>query len=255
MTAEYNGDPMMIIPAIDLKNGNCVRLKQGEMKKETIFSYHPQQVAQEWESLGAKMLHLIDLDGAFKGVPQNREVIKKIRQRISIPIQLGGGIRSLETIEEYIAMGIDRVILGTIAYQGKEFLSEACSKFPGRIVVGIDAREGKVAIKGWSEQTDLSAITFARRCEKEGVAAIIYTDIKRDGMLTGINVPATQIVAREISVPVIASGGVATIKDVLNVISLSKDGIKGLIIGRALYDGSIDLSEALQVVKKIGKQC
>lgn len=249
MNAKYNGASMMIIPAIDLKDGNCVRLKQGKMEKETIFSYHPQQVAQEWETLGAKMLHLIDLDGAFKGAPQNKEVIEKIRKRINIPIQLGGGIRSLETIEEYIDMGIDRVILGTIAYKETDFLGKACSMFPGRIVVGIDAREGKVAIKGWSEQTELSAIDLANRCEKEGVAAIIYTDIKRDGMLTGINGYATQMLAREISVPVIAAGGVATMKDILDIAPLAKDGIKGLIIGRALYDGSIDLSEALQVVK------
>ncbi|MBW1678889.1 MAG: 1-(5-phosphoribosyl)-5-[(5-phosphoribosylamino)methylideneamino]imidazole-4-carboxamide isomerase [Deltaproteobacteria bacterium] len=241
---------MLIIPAIDLKNGKCVRLEQGEMRKETVFSHHPPEIARNWEALGAEMLHLVDLDGAFSGAPQNKEVIQEIRQAINIPIQLGGGIRTLKTIDLYLKMGIDRVILGTIAYQHKKFLSEACSIFPSQIVVGIDARDGKVAIKGWAEQTHLSAIDLARRCEKEGVAAIIYTDIKRDGMLTGVNLSATRMVAQTVSIPVIASGGVATLKDIVNIMPLAEDGVMGVITGRALYEGTIDLAEALQVVKK-----
>lgn len=241
---------MLIIPAIDLKNGKCVRLEQGEMRKETVFSHQPPEIARNWEALGAEMLHLVDLDGAFSGAPQNKEVIQEIRQVVSIPVQLGGGIRTLEVIEQYLNMGINRVILGTAAYQQKNFFCEASLNFPDQILVGIDARNGKVAIKGWSEQTDLSAIELARRSEKEGVAGIIYTDIQRDGMLTGINLSATKTLAQAVSIPVIASGGMATIEDILNIMPLSKDGVTGVIIGRALYAGKIDLGEAIQVVKK-----
>jgi phosphoribosylformimino-5-aminoimidazole carboxamide ribotide isomerase len=241
---------MLIIPAIDLKNGKCVRLEQGEMRKETVFSHQPPEIARNWEALGAEMLHLVDLDGAFSGAPQNKEVIQEIRQAVSIPVQLGGGIRTLEVIEQYLNMGINRVILGTAAYQQKNFFCEASLNFPDQILVGIDARNGKVAIKGWSEQTDLSAIELAKRSEKEGVAGIIYTDIQRDGMLTGINLSATKTLAQAVSIPVIASGGMATIEDILNIMPLSKDGVTGVIIGRALYAGKIDLGEAIQVAKK-----
>lgn len=241
---------MLIIPAIDLKEGKCVRLEQGEKQKETIFSLHPPEVARKWEGLGAKMLHLIDLDGAFSGSPKNKEVIKEIRKEIRIPIQLGGGIRTLENIEHYLSLGINRVIIGTSAYKQTGFLSEACLKFPDQIVVGIDARNGKVAIKGWTEQTELSAIALAKQSEKEGVAAIIYTDIQRDGMLTGINLPATQMLAQAVSIPVIASGGVATTEDIKGLLPLAKNGVKGVIIGRALYEGKIDLTEAIRVAKE-----
>ncbi|MFH0811570.1 MAG: 1-(5-phosphoribosyl)-5-[(5-phosphoribosylamino)methylideneamino]imidazole-4-carboxamide isomerase [Pseudomonadota bacterium] len=244
---------MLIIPAIDLKNGKCVRLEQGVMEKETLFSHHPREIARQWEALGAEMLHLVDLDGAFSGIPQNKVVIQEIRQAVTIPIQLGGGIRTLDVIEQYLSMGINRVILGTIAYQQKAFLSEACLQFPDRIVVGIDARNGKVAIKGWAEQTDFSAIELARRCEHEGAAAIIYTDILRDGMLTGVNLSATRMVAQAVSIPIIASGGVATIEDIRKLMPLTNDGVRGIIIGRALYEEKIDLKEAIWVAK--GQVC
>jgi len=240
---------MLIIPAIDLKNGKCVRLEQGKMEQETIFSQDPPAVAQKWEALGAEMLHLVDLDGAFAGSPKNKPVIEKIVHAIRIPVELGGGIRTLESIEEYLNLGINRVIVGTVVYQQKNFLPEACAKFPGHIVVGIDARNGKVAIQGWAEQTDLSAIELAKKSEQEGATAIIYTDIQRDGMLTGINLDATRILAQAVSIPVIASGGVATIEDIKNLLPLAKEGITGVIIGRALYKGTINLTEALCVAK------
>lgn len=251
MNVEINDARLQIIPAIDLKNGKCVRLRQGEMDKTTVFSGSPPTIARQWQSLGAQMLHLIDLDGAFAGTPRNKTVIREVREAIHIPIQLGGGIRSIDTIAEYLTMGIDRVILGTAAYDNRRLLSESCSRFPGRIVVGIDARNGKVAVKGWAEQTPLSANDLARLSEMEGASAIIYTDITRDGMLTGINLRATQQVAQAVSVPVIASGGVATLQDVLEIIPLVKEGVKGVIIGRALYEGTIDLTKALQAVKDL----
>jgi len=240
---------MIIIPAIDLKNGKCVRLEQGKMEQETVFSHDPPAVARKWEAMGAEMLHLVDLDGAFVGSPQNKLVIEKIVHTIHIPVELGGGIRTLKNIEEYLNMGVNRVILGTVVYQQKNILSEACAKFPGRIVVGIDARNGKVAIQGWAEQTELSAIELAKKSEHEGATAIIYTDIQRDGMLTGINLDATRILAQAVSIPVIASGGVATIEDIKNLLPLTKEGVTGVIIGRALYKGTIDLTEALSVAK------
>ena len=244
---------MLIIPAIDLKNGECVRLEQGEMDRATVFSHHPPEVARKWETLGAEMLHLVDLDGAFAGSPKNKPIIEKIVRAIRIPVELGGGIRTLDTIEEYLTLGVNRVILGTVVYQQKNILSEACAKFPGRIVVGIDARNGKVAVQGWSEQTALSALELAKKSEQDGATAIIYTDIQRDGMLTGINLDATRILAQAVSIPVIASGGVATIEDIKNLLTLTKEGITGVIIGQALYKGTIDLTEALCLAK--GEPC
>jgi phosphoribosylformimino-5-aminoimidazole carboxamide ribotide isomerase len=240
---------MLIIPAIDLKNGKCVRLEQGKMELETVFSQDPSAIARKWESLGAKMLHLVDLDGAFAGAPQNKPAIENIVRAISIPVELGGGIRTLESIEGYLNLGVNRIILGTVVYQQKNFLSEACAKFPGRIVVGIDARNGKVAIQGWAEQTELSAVELAKKSEQEGAIAIIYTDIQRDGMLTGVNLEATRMLAQAVSIPIIASGGVATIEDIKNLLPLTREGISGVIIGRALYSGTIDLTEALSVAK------
>jgi phosphoribosylformimino-5-aminoimidazole carboxamide ribotide isomerase len=240
---------MIIIPAIDLKDGKCVRLQQGEMDKETVFSTNPPEMAVQWEALGAEMLHLVDLNGAFSGSPENRSVVEQIRKAIQIPIELGGGIRSLETIEAYVSLGINRVILGTIACENPDFLTEACTRFPGRIAVGIDARNGNVAIKGWAEQTELSALELARRCQKKGVTAIIYTDITRDGMLTGVNAAATQELAQAVSIPVIASGGVATIDDIQKLLPLGRDGVEGVIVGRALYAGTISLKEAISLTK------
>lgn len=241
---------MLIIPAIDLKDGKCVRLEQGELQRETVFSHSPPEIAKNWERLGGELLHIVDLDGAFAGIPRNKEVIEEIRQAIHIPIQLGGGIRDLGVIEQYLAMGINRVIIGTAAYQREEFVSEACSRFPAQILVGIDARNGNVAIKGWAEQTELSAVALARRCERAGVAAIVYTDIQRDGMLTGINLAATKALAQEISIPVIASGGVANMEDILGLMPLAPEGVVGVIVGRALYEGKIDLSEAIEAVRR-----
>jgi len=240
---------MLIIPAVDLKDGKCVRLKQGELQRETVFSRSPAEVAKRWERLGGELLHVVDLDGAFAGVPRNKEVIEEIRQEIRIPIQLGGGIRDLGIIEQYLGLGINRVIIGTAAYQQRELVSEACGHFPGQILVGIDARDGKVAIKGWAEQTDLPSVALAQRCERAGVAAIVYTDIQRDGMLTGVNLAATKALAREISIPVIASGGVARMKDIMDLLPLAEDGVMGVIVGRALYEGKIDLGEAIQAAK------
>lgn len=236
---------MLVIPAVDLKQGKCVRLQQGEMDRETVFSLNPAETAHAWESLGAEMLHVVDLDGAFSGSPENLTVVKEIRETIRIPIELGGGIRTLETIETCLSLGINRVILGTIAYQEPDFLQQACRAFPGKVAVGIDARNGNVAIKGWAEQTSLSAVELAQRCEHVGVAAIIYTDISRDGMLTGVNITATQRLAQAVSTPVIASGGVATLDDIRKLVPLAKDGVAGVIIGRALYAGTVSLKEAI----------
>ncbi len=244
---------MLVIPAVDLKDGKCVRLQQGEMDRETVFSDIPLQMAQKWESLGAEMLHVVDLNGAFSGSPENRTVIEEIRKAIRIPIELGGGIRNLETIEAYISIGIDRVILGTIAYKEPDFLREACSRFPGKIAVGIDVRHGNVAIKGWAEETGRSAIDLAGQSEKAGATAIIYTDITRDGMLTGVNVVATRKLARAVSIPVIASGGVATIDDVRKLLPLVKDGVAGVIVGRALYAGKVNLGEAISLARETKK--
>lgn len=241
---------MLIIPAVDLKDGKCVRLEQGEVQRETVFSHHPAEIAKRWERLGGELLHIVDLDGAFAGSPRNKEVIEEIRQEIRIPIQLGGGIRELDVIEQYLALGINRVIIGTAAYQREEFVSEACGRFPGQILVGIDARNGNVAIKGWAEQTDLTAVALAHRCEHAGAAAIVYTDIQRDGMLRGINLAATKALARELSIPVIASGGVANMEDITALIPLAREGVVGVIVGRALYEGKLDLSEAIRAAKE-----
>ena len=241
---------LKIIPAIDLKGGKCVRLEQGRIDRETVFSSDPTAVACQWEELGAELIHLVDLDGAFAGIPKNKEVIKAIRAIVRIPLQLGGGIRELKVIEEYLNLGINRIILGTAIYQSKNLLKEACARFPGQILAGIDARNGKIAIKGWSEQTELSVITLAKECAEQGAGAIIYTDILRDGMLSGINLEATQKLARSVSIPVIASGGVAKIADIKNILPLTKDGVTGVIIGRALYEGTIDFKEALKVARE-----
>lgn len=240
---------MVIIPAIDLKEGKCVRLEQGELARETVFSLHPARVAEQWKSQGAEWLHLVDLDGAFAGEPKNKEAVREIRAAVDLFLELGGGIRTLAAIEEYLALGIDRAIIGTAAYEQSDFIAQACRAFPGHIAVGIDARGGNVAIKGWAEQTPMAAVDLARRCEQHGVAALIYTDIHRDGMLTGVNVPATQAFAQAVSIPVIASGGVASIEDVVRLRPLERDGVAGVIVGKALYAGTMDLSEAIRAAR------
>ncbi len=235
---------MIIIPAIDLKDGNCVRLKQGRMEDDTLFSTDPVEMALNWQKQGARYLHLVDLNGAFAGEPVNRDIIKEIVTALDIPCQLGGGIRDLETVGAYLDLGLERAILGTVAVENPELVRTAAKNFPGRICVGIDARQGLVATRGWAAETRVQALDLARGFEDCGVAAIIYTDILRDGMQTGVNLEETKALARAISIPVIASGGIATITDVKGLLPLEKCGVVAAITGRALYDGTLDLNAA-----------
>lgn len=237
---------MLLIPAIDLKDGQCVRLKQGEMDAVTVFSDDPAAMAREWVKRGARRLHLVDLNGAFAGTPKNEAAIRAILKEIdgAIPVQLGGGIRDLDTIERYLDAGIQYVIIGTAAVKNPGLLRDACAAFAGRILVGLDAKEGKVATDGWSKLTGHDVIDLARKFEDYGVEAVIYTDIGRDGMLTGVNVDATARLARAIRIPVIASGGLATMKDVEALCEVAADGIQGAITGRAVYQGTLDFVAA-----------
>lgn len=237
---------MLIIPAIDLKDGHCVRLRQGEMEDATVFSDDPAAMAQHWLELGARRLHLVDLNGAFAGKPKNESAVRDIVQAVGVdvPIQLGGGIRDLETIERYLDLGVTYIIVGTAAVKTPGFLHEACDAFPGHIMVGLDAKGGKVAVDGWSKLTGHDVLDLAKRFEGYGVEAIIYTDIGRDGMLSGVNVPATVELAREISVPVIASGGITNLDDVRNLCAVQDEGISGAITGRAIYEGTLDFAAA-----------
>ncbi|MGD0584823.1 MAG: 1-(5-phosphoribosyl)-5-[(5-phosphoribosylamino)methylideneamino]imidazole-4-carboxamide isomerase [Oryzomonas sp.] len=240
---------MIVIPAIDLKEGRCVRLEQGLMNKDTVFNDDPAAQALEWQRQGAELLHIVDLDGAFAGEPRNMSAIKAILGSISIPAQLGGGIRDLATIEAYLALGLSRVIIGTAAQRNPDFVKEACNRFPGRIVVGIDAKNGMVAVQGWAEVTDCTASNLARRFEGFGVAAIIYTDISRDGMLQGPNLEATRELAEAVAIPVIASGGVSRLEDIKNLMAIEKSGVTGVITGKAVYTGAIKLAEAIALTR------
>jgi len=240
---------MLILPAIDLKGGRCVRLQQGEMDRETLFSDHPEEVAGRWESLGAQFLHIVDLDGAVAGRPQNETAIKRILQSTSIPLELGGGIRTLDTVEHYLALGVKRVVLGTIAQKQSALLEEACKKFPGSIAVGIDAREGLVAVEGWKETTAVRAADLVKTMEDKGVETIIFTDIKRDGMMSGPNIESTRAMAEATRIPVIASGGVTTLDHIRELLRLEPSGVQGIIVGRALYEGTINLKDALALAK------
>lgn len=242
---------MIVIPAIDLKEGKCVRLEQGLMEKDTVFNDNPGAQARAWQDQGAELLHIVDLDGAFAGEPKNRAAIESIIKAITIPAQLGGGIRDIATIEAYLSLGLDRVIIGTAAQRNPELVREACEKFPGRIVVGIDAKNGLVAVQGWAELTNITAIELARKFEDCGVAAIIYTDISRDGMLQGPNLEATRALAEAVAIPVIASGGVSSLKDIENLMEIESAGISGVITGKAVYTGAINLSEAIALTKGI----
>lgn len=234
---------MILYPAIDLKDGQCVRLLRGEMDAATVFGDDPAAQAKAFQDAGAKWLHLVDLNGAFAGRPVNAEAVEGILAATDIPAQLGGGIRDLKTIEMWLEKGLARVILGTIAVEDPDLVREAARAFPGHVAVGIDARAGKVATRGWAEETNVDATDLARAFEDAGVAAIIYTDIDRDGAMQGPNIPATEALARAVSIPVIASGGVSTMEDLT---ALQSTGvIAGAISGRALYDGAIDLGEAL----------
>jgi phosphoribosylformimino-5-aminoimidazole carboxamide ribotide isomerase len=235
---------MILYPAIDLKGGQCVRLFRGDMNKATVFNSDPAAQARAFVDAGAKWLHVVDLDGAVAGSSANEEAIRKIRNAVDIPIQVGGGIRSIEAIEMRLKTRIDRVILGTVAWRHPDIVKEACRRFPGDIVVSIDARNAKVAVEGWTRQSDMDAIELAAKFEDTGVAAIIYTDIDRDGMLQGVNVDATAKMANAINIPVIASGGIASLDEIR---ALKKNRrIGGAILGRALYEGRFDLRDALQ---------
>lgn len=240
---------MEIIPAIDLKGGKCVRLLQGDMDRSTVFSDNPVETAKRWEGEGATRLHVVDLDGAFKGKPENRKAIDAIIDALHIPVQVGGGIRDMETIDSYVESGVDRVILGTIAQKSPEFVVKACDLFHERIVVGIDAKNGMVAINGWAEVTSKSALSLAAEFEDYGVAAIIYTDISKDGMMEGPNLEATRELALSVNIPIIASGGVSSLEDVRNLIQLEKDGVEGVITGKAIYSGALNLKEAIALTQ------
>jgi phosphoribosylformimino-5-aminoimidazole carboxamide ribotide isomerase len=237
---------MLIIPAIDLKDGKCVRLEQGNMDKQTIFSDSPSKMAAQWTKLGARRIHVVDLNGAVAGKPKNEEAVKAIVAAVSadIPVQLGGGIRDLDTIESYLDDGVSFVIIGTAAVKNPGFLHEACDAFPGHIMVGLDAKDGKVATDGWSKLTGHDVIDLAKRFQDYGVEAVIYTDIGRDGMLTGVNVEATVKLAQSLSVPVIASGGLASLDDVKKLCAVEAEGIVGAIAGRAIYQGTLDFAAA-----------
>lgn len=238
---------MLIIPAVDIKGGRCVRLLQGREEAETVFSHDPSVMALKWEAEGAEILHVIDLDGAFRKTPQNIEAIQKIVDRVKVPVQLGGGIRDMDTIKMYLEMGVSRVILGTEALHNPDLIYEALRLFPGQIIVGIDARDGFVAIEGWTETTKVKSADLARRFEGYGLAAIIFTDIHRDGMQTGPNIKETELLAKSVSIPIIASGGVSSIDDIKQLLPLKSSGIIGVIVGRALYSGTLNLKESIQL--------
>ena len=246
---------MIVIPAIDLKEGACVRLEQGLMEKDTVYSTDPGATARIWQDKGGEMIHIVDLDGAFAGVPVNGEAIRAIVAAVSVPTQLGGGIRDLATIEAYLELGVSRVILGTVAKENPELVREACRKFPGRIVVGIDAKNGFVAVRGWADVTEKKATELAREMEGFGVEAIIYTDIARDGMMQGPNLEATRRLAESIRIPVIASGGISSLKDIENLLAVESSGVTGAITGKAIYTGALDLAEAVALTRRRRTPC
>ena len=236
---------MIVIPAIDIKNGKCVRLQQGRMDRETVFGEDPSAMALRWEKDGAEMIHVVDLDGAIEKRPRNLAAIKKILEAVRVPLQVGGGVRDIDTIGMYADAGVQRIIIGTEAIRNPSLVQDACKRYPGQIVVGIDARNGLVAIEGWTETTGTQAVDLARQFEDSGVAAINFTDIHRDGMQTGPNLEATRKLAESISIPVVASGGVSTLADIQNLIPLEPFGVIGVITGKALYAGTLDLKEAI----------
>ncbi len=243
---------MLLIPAIDLKDGRCVRLRQGRMDDETIFSDDPVDVAGRWVEAGARRLHLVDLNGAFAGEPVNGEVIQAIAKRYpDLPIQVGGGIRDEATIQAYLDVGVTYVIIGTQAVKEPEFVARACKAFPGHVVVGLDAKDGKVAINGWAEITEHNVVDMAKQFEQDGVEAIVYTDIGRDGMLTGPNIEATQALAKAINIPVVASGGITNIDDIRALCEVESSGINAAITGRAIYEGTLDFAEGQNLADKL----
>jgi phosphoribosylformimino-5-aminoimidazole carboxamide ribotide isomerase len=243
---------MIVIPAIDIKGGRCVRLLQGRMEDETVFSDDPAAMARRWAEAGAELIHIVDLDGAVEKTPRNLEAIRAILAAVDVPIQVGGGVRSAETLGMYLEIGAGRVVIGTEAVRNPDMVREACAAHPGKVVVGIDAREGWVAVEGWTETTRTRAADLARRFEDSGVAAINFTDIHRDGMRSGPNLEETRALARAIDIPVVASGGVASLEDIAALLPLESDGVAGVITGRALYDGGLDLREAIALTKGSG---
>ncbi len=241
---------MIIIPAVDIKGGRCVRLSQGKADQETVYSEDPLAVANDWDERGARIIHVVDLDGAFDGKPVHADLIKNIIYNSSVDIQIGGGIRTLDAIKTYVDAGAYRVILGTVAQKDPDFVKRACEQFPGKIMVGIDARDGMVAIKGWVEVTNQKAADLAKAMEPLGVAGFIFTDISRDGMMQGPNLESIKSFAQNTSLPVIASGGVSRPEDISALLALESCGVSGVIIGKALYDKRVDFKQALQLAEK-----
>lgn len=243
---------MLLIPAIDLKDGRCVRLRQGDMNDETVFSDDPVATARRWVEAGAKRIHIVDLNGAVQGFPVNADIIGRVAEAFpDIDIQVGGGIRDFEVIQTYLDVGVDYVIIGTQAVRAPHFVDDACLEFPGHIIVGLDAKDGKVATDGWSKLSHHDAVDMAKRFEEAGVEAIIFTDIGRDGMMRGVNVEATRKLAQHVSVPIIASGGVSSLEDVRALCAAEADGISGAIVGRAVYEGTLDLAEAQRLADSL----
>ncbi len=244
---------MLLIPAIDIQNGRCVRLRQGDMDDATIYEDDAVDAARRWVDAGARRLHIIDLDGAASGRPENADTVHRIaRQYPAVSIQIGGGIRDEQTIETYLDAGVQYVILGTKAVNEPHFVSDMCLEFPGHIIVGLDAKDGKPAVEGWSKLSKHDVIDLARRFEEDGVEAIIYTDIARDGMLTGVNIDATRRLAEAIRIPVFASGGIAGLEDVRRLLEISDSGVAGAVTGRAIYDGSLDFAAGLKLIEEHG---
>lgn len=245
---------MLIIPAIDIKDGQCVRLKQGDMQNATVYSENPTEMARHWLTQGARRLHVVDLNGAIAGKPKNESAIRGIVNAVgeSLPVQLGGGIRDLDTIERYLDLGVTYIIIGTAAVKNPGFLQDACTAFSGHIIVGLDAKDGKVAVEGWSKMTRHDVVDIAHKFQDYGVEAIIYTDIGRDGMLSGINIDETVKLVQKLTVPVIASGGLTSLSDIEALCKAESEGIAGVITGRAIYQGTIDFKKAQETADKLG---
>ncbi len=240
---------MVIIPAIDIKDGRCVRLQQGQLGTESVYSDDPVAVARRWESEGAELIHVVDLDGAFSGAPKNQDLVVKIVQSVKIPIQAAGGIRTIEDIEQYIKQGVSRIVLGTRVVSDRAFLETACRTFPGRISVGLDTRAGKVLVKGWTEAAEQSALDLVNQLDGLGILSIIFTDVQRDGMLKGPNLEAIRELARSVEIPIIASGGISSLEDIRSLLALESSGVAGVIVGKALYTGAVKLNEALLLTR------
>ena len=240
---------MLIIPAVDIRGGKCVRLKQGRLEEETVFGDDPAAMGLKWQEAGAQWLHVVDLDGAFSSQPRNLEAIRRLRQALTIPIELGGGLRTLDTMARYADLGIDRLILGTVVLKDPGLAARACERFPGRIAFGLDAKDGLLAVEGWTETSRKTALEVARSLAALKPAALIYTDISRDGVKKGVNLAATRALAEAVDLPVIASGGVSSLDDIKALLPLEQAGVVGVIVGRALYDGNLDLAEAIEIAR------